>query len=77
VEPKDISDHYKYRKENGSKPGGLLLIRNKLCEIDSRLAEDMEEEYVFLYPHVVERLRIVGIKPRVAYEPGRVPKELV
>lgn len=49
----------------------------RLREIDSRLAEEVEEEYVFLYPHVLERLRIAGIKPRVAYEPNRVPKELV
>lgn len=49
----------------------------RLREIDSGLAEGVEEEYVFLYPHVVTRLSRAGIKPRVAYEPDKVPKELV
>jgi uncharacterized Fe-S cluster-containing radical SAM superfamily protein len=53
---------------------GLL---NRLREIDQRLPGSIEEEYIFLYPHVVNRLHRVGIKPHTAYEPGRVPKELV
>ena len=50
---------------------------NRVREIDPRLADDIEEEYVFMYPHVSMRLRMAGIKPIVAYEPGRVPKELI
>jgi hypothetical protein len=53
---------------------GLL---NRLRDIDQSLAGAVEEEYVFLYPHVVNRLRRVGIKPHTAYEPGKVPKDLV
>jgi len=55
----------------------LHKLEDKLREIDSRLAEGVEEEYVFMYPHVVDRLRRAGINPRVAYEPNRVPRELV
>jgi len=50
---------------------------NRVREIDPRLADDIEEEYVFMYPHVSMCLRMAGIKPIVAYEPGRVPKELI
>ena len=41
------------------------------------MADEVEEEYVFLYPHVAERLNKAGIKPRIAYSPGKIPKELV
>jgi uncharacterized Fe-S cluster-containing radical SAM superfamily protein len=50
---------------------------NRVREIDPRLADDIEKEYVFMYPHVSMRLRMAGIRPIVAYEPGRVPKELI
>ncbi len=40
-----------------------------LAEIDSRLPSLLEPEYVILYPHVVERLRRAGIKPRISYTP--------
>ena len=55
----------------------LEELLNRLRDIDQRLPGSIEEEYVFLYPHVVNRLRRVAIKPHTAYEPGRVPKELV
>jgi uncharacterized Fe-S cluster-containing radical SAM superfamily protein len=50
---------------------------NRVREIDQRLADDIEKEYVFMYPHVSMRLRMAGIRPIVAYEPGRVPKDLI
>lgn len=49
-------------RENVSK----LILR--LREVDPKYAEGFEEEYVFLYPHVKERLRKVGLKPILAYE---------
>lgn len=53
---------------------GLL---DQLREIDDSLAENVEEEYVILYPHVVDRLIKAGIRPRISYKPNKVPKELV
>jgi hypothetical protein len=50
---------------------------NRLRDIDPSLAEDVEEEYVFPYPHVVSRLEKAGIRPHTAYEAGKVPEELV
>jgi len=48
-----------------------------LREMDRGLAENVEEEYVFLYPHVAKRLSEAGIQPRISYEPDKAPKELV
>lgn len=56
---------------------GVRSLLRRLEEIDSSLLEEFEEEYVFLYPHVVERLRRANIKPRIAYNPNRIPKELI
>jgi uncharacterized Fe-S cluster-containing radical SAM superfamily protein len=52
-------------------------VREQLREIDGGLAENVEEEYVILYPHVIDRLIKAGIKPRISYKPNKVPKELV
>ena len=56
---------------------GINSLLERLKDIDSRLLEEFEEEYVFLYPHVVERLRKANIKPRIAYSPNKIPKELI
>ncbi|MCS7385398.1 MAG: radical SAM protein [archaeon GB-1867-005] len=52
-----------------------LIMR--LMEIDPILVDELEEEYVFLYPHVVERLKKAGINPNIAYSPRGIPKELI
>jgi uncharacterized Fe-S cluster-containing radical SAM superfamily protein len=52
-------------------------LTNQLRSIDPHLADNAEEEYVILYPHVVKRLIEAGITPRIAYEPNKVPKELI
>ncbi|QOJ78723.1 radical SAM protein [Infirmifilum lucidum] len=52
-------------------------LLERLGEIDPRYVKDFEEEYVFLYPHVVENLRKAGLSPRVAYSPDEIPDELV
>lgn len=49
----------------------------ELGEIDPSLPGEIEKEYVFLYPHVAERLKRAGIKPRVAYTPNRIPRRLI
>jgi hypothetical protein len=56
---------------------GYERIARRLTEIDTKLAREMEEEYVFMYPHVVERLKKSGISPKIAYEPNRIPEELI
>jgi uncharacterized Fe-S cluster-containing radical SAM superfamily protein len=52
-------------------------LKAQLQEIDTALAREVEEEYVFLYPHVVQRLKNAGIEPIIAYRPNNIPKELV
>lgn len=52
-------------------------LKTQLQEIDASLAREVEEEYVFLYPHVIQRLKNAGIKPIIAYTPNNIPKELV
>jgi uncharacterized Fe-S cluster-containing radical SAM superfamily protein len=50
---------------------------NKLKEIDKSLVKNFEEEYVFLYPHVRERLNKFKIEPITAFSPNKIPKELI
>jgi uncharacterized Fe-S cluster-containing radical SAM superfamily protein len=56
---------------------GLEELKTRLEEIDPKLPEQLEGEYVFLYPHVVERLRAAGLTPRISYRPDKVPCELI
>jgi uncharacterized Fe-S cluster-containing radical SAM superfamily protein len=60
-----------------SPEGNLRGLLNQLGEIDDSLAENLEEEYVILCPHVVDRLIKAGISPRISYNPNKVPKKLV
>ena len=53
------------------------LLIEKLREIDEELVEELEPEYVFLYPHVVKLLKRYGLKPRIAYSPDNIPEELI
>lgn len=46
-----------------SSPGEVRQLKNRLQSIDRSLAVNLEEEYVILYPPVVERLKKAGIKP--------------
>lgn len=43
--------------------GGIEQLKSKLEEIDPNLVDYLEEEYVILYPPVVERLKKAGIEP--------------
>lgn len=54
------------RKALGARLGG----------IHPALAASLEEEFIFLYPHVKKRLEGSGLRPRTAYSPGGVPEEL-
>lgn len=42
---------------------GIEQLKNKLREIDQSLVNNLEEEYVILYPPVVKRLKNAGIEP--------------
>lgn len=55
----------------------VLLFKERLKGIARSASENLEEEYVFLYPHVVQRLKRAGIKPVIAYTPQGIPRELI
>jgi len=55
----------------------IVLLKERLNKISSTIIEDFEEEYIFLYPHVVQRLKKAQIKPLVAYTPDGIPRELI
>lgn len=55
----------------------VVQLKKRLEKISPKIIEDFEEEYVFLYPHVIERLKRTGLKPFVAYSPDGIPKELI
>lgn len=50
-----------------------LLIQ----KINPQLASSIEEEYLFLYPHVVKRLERAELKPLVAFTPNGILKKSV
>ncbi|MET1160325.1 MAG: radical SAM protein [Thermoprotei archaeon] len=49
----------------------------KLSEIHPVLAEDLDVEYVILYPHVVKLLKMNRLKPRIAYRPDGIPEFMI
>lgn len=55
----------------------IVMLKKRLKEISPSIVDDFEEEYVFLYPHVVKRLKKAGVEPLMAYTPDGVPKKLV
>ncbi len=52
-------------------------LRELLSEIDPQLNQEVEEEYVLLYPHVSKRLKEAGLSPTTAFDPSNVPKDLI
>jgi uncharacterized Fe-S cluster-containing radical SAM superfamily protein len=55
----------------------IIMLKERLKNISQTILDDFEEEYVFLYPHVVRRLKKAGVKPLIAYTSSGVPKELI
>jgi uncharacterized Fe-S cluster-containing radical SAM superfamily protein len=55
----------------------VVLLKEKLKKISPKILDDFEEEYIFLYPHVVKRLKRAKIKPLLAYTPDGIPKKLI
>ena len=41
----------------------------RLMEIDKSLVNNLEEEYVILYPHVIKRLKEKNLKPKILLNP--------
>lgn len=60
-----------------STKGNIRRLRERLKEIDPIPIREFEDEYVFLYPHVVKRLEHAGLKPITAYSPDKIPCELI
>ncbi|MEM1521335.1 MAG: radical SAM protein, partial [Candidatus Korarchaeum sp.] len=54
----------------------IRKLLRRIEEIEPAYLRRFEEEYVFLYPHVKERLRRAGVTPKMAYEPESIPEEL-
>lgn len=52
-------------------------FKKRLSSIHPVLVESIDEEYVILYPHVIEILNKYGMKPRVAVTPGNVPESMI
>jgi len=55
----------------------IIQFKERLQKISKKILNDFEEEYVFLYPPVIKRLRRSGIKPLVAYNPDGIPEKFV
>lgn len=60
-----------------SKPEGIRRLLEELKRIDDRLVESLDPEYVILYPQVRRLMKKYGLKPRIAYEPGRRPQFMI
>lgn len=59
-------------------PGkNIMLLKERLKKISPNILGDFEEEYIFLYPHVVHRLKKAGIEPLIACTLSGVPKILI
>ncbi|HIQ04061.1 MAG TPA: radical SAM protein [Desulfurococcales archaeon] len=71
-----VSVHPAVMLSFSSKESKMWLIE-KLSEIDRVLVEEFEEEYVFEYPHVVERLRKAGLTPKISFKPTNIPEDLI
>jgi uncharacterized Fe-S cluster-containing radical SAM superfamily protein len=52
-------------------------FKKRLKEIDPRFVESIDEEYVILYPHVIEILKRNNLKPRIAFTPDNIPSSMI
>jgi uncharacterized Fe-S cluster-containing radical SAM superfamily protein len=55
----------------------VALLKKRIEDIAQEKANDFEEEYVILYPHVAQKLKSAGIEPVIAYTPSGLPKRLI
>lgn len=52
-------------------------LKEELEAIHPLLPREVDEEYVILYPHVVELLEKRRLKPKIAYTPNGIPREMI
>ncbi|MDK6028638.1 radical SAM protein [Ignisphaera sp. 4213-co] len=52
-------------------------FKKRLMEINPRLVESIDEEYVILYPHVIELLKKNKLRPRLAFTPDNIPQCMI
>lgn len=52
-------------------------LKTRLAEIHPMLSEEIDEEYVILYPHVIKLLKNRGLKPKIAYNPEGIPASMI
>ena len=55
----------------------VACLKQQLRSIAPEMADDFEEEYVIIYPHVARKLKHAGLVPLLAYTPGGVPRKFV
>jgi len=55
----------------------LQRLTQRLKQISSNLAEELEIEELILYPHVIRRVRLHKLKYYTAYTPDNVPPEKI
>ncbi len=60
-----------------SKEENIINLKEKLKKISNKILKNFEEEYVFLYPIVKERLKKANILPKIAYNPNGIPEKLI
>ncbi len=60
-----------------STPESYSLLKMELSKISEALTSCIDEEYVILYPHVVEIMKKRGLKPNISYTPEGVPDFMI
>ena len=55
----------------------IRLFLKRIAEIHPVLAEEIDEEYVILYPHVIDLLKKNKLKPYIAYKPNGIPEFMI
>ncbi len=52
-------------------------IKRILASIDYKLVESIDKEYVIMYPHVEELIRMLNLHPRISFKPHEVPRDMI
>lgn len=70
-------DFYAAAMLSFSTDDNVRVFLNELSKIHPVLAQELDVEYVILYPHVVRLLRMNRLKPIKAYSPEGVPDFMI
>ena len=52
-------------------------LLKQLSEIDVRLVQNIDPEYVILYPHVIKLMKKFNLKPKEAFTPNNLPNFMI